>query len=655
MENTAMMGPIGFIGQGYVGKNYADDFERRGFSVVRYSLEEPYIHNKEVVGKCDVVFIAVPTPTTPQGFDYSIVEQMLSLVGDGGVAIIKSTVLPGTTKILQEKFPKLTILFSPEYLREATAAHDAAHPHAIIVGVPVDDGRHKEAAQQLVSILPPTPTVHIIGSTEAEMAKYAQNVVGYSDILMFNILYDLSQTLGADWEGIRQGLDADPNIAKHFARPVHKSGRGAGGHCLIKDFAALRMLYEKNLPHDTTGLGVLRALEEKNKDLLLSTNKDLNLLHGVYGAPKHIFVVFGTRPEAIKFFPLIHKMKADPRLKVTVCVTGQHREMLDQVLRLANIVPDIDLNLMQHNQSLDSLSSRVLLGVGEALDNIKPDRVMVVGDTTSAMFGALAAHYRRIPVSHVEAGLRSGNIYAPWPEEINRKVITSMADQHFAPTEHAALELEKENIPKETVHLTGNTVVDALLAVRSLIDATPELVHFWDPLKERQRGRRLILVTSHRRENFGVGMHNIAEALLKILERKDVAIVLPLHANPNVRDVLGVRLAGHPQVEMIPPQEYASFVALLALSDIVLTDSGGLQEEAPTFGKPVLVMRETTERPEGVIAGTARLVGTDVEMIVAETNRLLDDKEHYKSMSQAHNPFGDGTASDKIIDVILKH
>lgn len=654
MENNAARASIGFIGQGYVGKNYADDFERRGFGVVRYSLEEPYRNNKDAVGECGIVFIAVPTPTTPAGFDSSIVEEALGLVEAGNIAVIKSTMLPGTTKILQEKFPGLTILFSPEYLREATAANDAAHPHAVIVGMPIDDEKHQRAAQRLVEVLPDATATHIIGSTEAEITKYAQNIVGYGDIVMFNILYDITQTLGANWDGVYKGLDADPNIAKHFAKPVHKSGRGAGGHCLIKDFAALRMFYEATLPEDTAGASVLSALEAKNKSLLLASKKDVDIVRGVYGKPKHIFIVFGTRPEAIKFFPIIHRLKKEPSLKVTVCVTAQHREMLDSILRLANIVPDIDLNIMQHNQTLDALSSRVLLGVGEALDTAKPDRVMVVGDTTSAMFGALAAHYRRIPVSHVEAGLRTGNIYAPWPEEINRKIITSLADQHFAPTERAAKELEKENVPKHTIHMTGNTVVDALLIVSDFVKKTPELAHFWDSLKERQKGRRIILVTSHRRENFGKGMHNIADALLKILERKDIAIVLPLHSNPNVQDTLGTRLSNHPQVELIAPQEYAEFVSLLNACELVLTDSGGIQEEAPTLGKPVLVMRDTTERPEGIEAGTALLVGTDVNKIVAETFKILDDKDHYNKMSRAHSPFGDGKASERIAKIIIE-
>ena len=368
---------------------------------------------------------------------------------------------------------------------------------------------------------------------------------------------------------------------------------------------------------------------------------------------KSFFVLFGTRPEAIKLFPVVKRLKAQAGVRVIVCVTAQHREMLDQVLKLAKIIPDIDLDLMENNQSLDKLSARILISVGEALDRMRPDRVVVQGDTATAMIGSLAAYYRRIPVSHVEAGLRSGNIYAPWPEEVNRKIVTAIADQHFAPTKLAAEMLEKENVPRERVYITGNTIVDALLATKEMIESNPALACRWDDVKKRQGNRRIILVTTHRRENFGDGMDRIADALLRILQREDVAIVLPMHLNPNVRDILGTRLAGHPRAEIIAPQEYADFVGLLSLADIVLTDSGGIQEEAPSFGKPVLVMRDTTERPEGVLAGTARLVGTDRDRIVAETFLLLDKPDHYLAMSRAHNPFGDGLASERIVRVML--
>ena len=368
---------------------------------------------------------------------------------------------------------------------------------------------------------------------------------------------------------------------------------------------------------------------------------------------KRFFVVFGTRPEAIKLFPVVKQLQDQNAIEVIVCVTAQHREMLDQVLTLTNIVPDIDLNLMVTNQSLDNLSSRILLSVGEALDRTLPDRVVVQGDTATAMMGALAAYYRRIPVAHVEAGLRSGNIYAPWPEEVNRKIVGSIADQHFAPTKLAAEVLLKENVPNERVYVTGNTIVDALLATKKLVESNPALAERWGPIKKRHGGRRIILVTTHRRENFGGGMDRIADALLQILEREDIAIVLPMHLNPNVRDILGTRLAGHPRAEIIPPLAYADFVGLLSLAHIVLTDSGGIQEEAPSLGKPVLVMRETTERPEGVLAGTARLVGTERDRIIAETFLLLDKPNHYLAMSRAHNPFGDGHASERIVKVML--
>jgi UDP-N-acetylglucosamine 2-epimerase (non-hydrolysing) len=368
---------------------------------------------------------------------------------------------------------------------------------------------------------------------------------------------------------------------------------------------------------------------------------------------KRIFVLFGTRPEAIKLFPVVKQLKAQDACEVVVCVTAQHREMLDQVLKLVKIAPDIDLDLMERNQSLDKLSARILLSVGEALDRVRPHRVVVQGDTATAMVGSLAAYYRRIPVSHVEAGLRSGNIYAPWPEEVNRKVVGTIADQHFAPTQLAADVLQKENVPSERIFVTGNTVVDALLATRELIQSDPALSRRWDDLKRRLGTRRMILVTTHRRENFGGGMDRIADALLRIIQREDVMIVLPVHLNPNVRNVLEARLASHPRAELIAPQEYADFVGLLSLAHIVLTDSGGIQEEAPSFGKPVLVMRDTTERPEGVLAGTARLVGTDLDRIIAETFLLLDDPAHYLEMSRAHNPFGDGHASERIVKVML--
>lgn len=274
---------IGFIGQGFIGKNYADDFEHRGFSVLRYALEEPYKENKEKIKDCDIVFIAVPTPTTPDGFDASLIMSLLPLVGPGKIAVIKSTVLPGTTKRLQEANPQITVLVSPEFLSEATAAHDAAHPPQNIVGLPVQSGAHKEAAKQLHSILPEAPHSLTCTSDEAELFKYAHNLNGYFQIILSNLLYDVARKIGADWAPIQAAIEADPLISGRYAKPVHKTGRGAGGNCFIKDFAAFRQLYESKL-QDEEGNAVLRALEQKNASLLTASGKDLDLLRGVYGA-----------------------------------------------------------------------------------------------------------------------------------------------------------------------------------------------------------------------------------------------------------------------------------------------------------------------------------------------------------------------------------
>jgi UDP-N-acetylglucosamine 2-epimerase (non-hydrolysing) len=368
---------------------------------------------------------------------------------------------------------------------------------------------------------------------------------------------------------------------------------------------------------------------------------------------KHFLILLGTRPEAIKLFPVIHRLKVEKNIGMTVCATAQHRQMLDQVLKLAKVVPDFDLNVMTPNQTLDHLTARLLCNIGEVLDRVQPTRVIVQGDTATAMSGALASYYHRIPVSHVEAGLRSGDIYAPWPEEINRKIVGSIADQHFAPTERAAQALRSENVSNERIHVTGNTVVDALILAKAMVEADPDLSSRWDGIRKHHGNRRIILVTCHRRENFGGGVLNIVNALQTILEREDVAVVLPVHPNPNVQDVFAARLSNHPRVVLISPQEYTDFVSLLSLSYLVLTDSGGVQEEAPSFGKPVLVMRETTERPEGVEAGTARLVGANYDRIVEETFRLLDDDETYAAMARSHNPFGDGRASERIVKVLL--
>lgn len=363
---------------------------------------------------------------------------------------------------------------------------------------------------------------------------------------------------------------------------------------------------------------------------------------------ERILVTFGTRPEAIKMFPVVFALRETQRFDVKVVVTAQHRELLDSVLAFAGIEPDLDLDLMVAAQSLDDLASRILSRFSEALDSLRPDRVLVHGDTLTTMMASLACYFRRIPVGHVEAGLRSGNIYSPWPEEVNRKVTAVIADLHFAPTQTAAAALRTENVAEQSIHVTGNTVIDALLFARSRIAADASLAPAIAPLMERFAGKRIIAVTAHRRENFGKGMEAISRALHQIAQREDVAIIYPLHPNPSVADVMRPALGGQPNIALISPLDYLDFVAMLSACNIVLTDSGGIQEEAPSLGKPVLVMRDTTERPEGIAAGTARLVGTDAVTIVEATNLLLDDEAAYQRMARAHNPYGDGTASQKI-------
>lgn len=370
------------------------------------------------------------------------------------------------------------------------------------------------------------------------------------------------------------------------------------------------------------------------------------------GAKPRILVTFGTRPEAIKMFPVVFALCETGRFDVRVVVTAQHRELLDSVLALASLRPDLDLGLMRPDQSLDGLASRILTSFGEALDTLRPDRVLVHGDTLTTMMASLACYFRRIPVGHVEAGLRSGNIYSPWPEEVNRKVTGVIADLHFAPTETAAAALCAENVDETSIHVTGNTVIDALLFAQGKLAADPSLAPAIAPLRERFRGKRIIAVTAHRRESFGAGMEEIAAALQDLARRDDVAIIFPLHPNPRVAQVMRPALAGYDNVALINPLDYLDFVAMMAASDIVLTDSGGIQEEAPSLGKPVLVMRDTTERPEGVAAGTALLVGACRETITAQATRLLDDDRAYRAMARAHNPFGDGKASLRIAEVI---
>jgi UDP-N-acetylglucosamine 2-epimerase (non-hydrolysing) len=363
-------------------------------------------------------------------------------------------------------------------------------------------------------------------------------------------------------------------------------------------------------------------------------------------------VIFGTRPEAIKLFPVINALKQQDKMLCEVLVSAQHREMLDQVLSITGITPDHDLNIMQSGQSLDALTARLLEGIGRVLDTSKPDRVIVQGDTATAMVGALAAYYRQIPVSHVEAGLRSYDIYQPWPEEVNRKIIGSIADQHFAPTNVSAAALKAEAVPVDRVFVTGNTVIDALHWITDRIARRPELAASLSDLETRFAGKKIIGITTHRRENFGDGMENIASAIKAIAARDDVACIFPVHLNPNVRAVMEKMLGDEPNVAMIEPLDYPNFARLLSLSHIMLTDSGGVQEEAPALGKPVLVMRDTTERPEGITAGTAKLIGTKKNRIVSEIFTLLDDDTAYSAMARAHNPFGDGKASQRIAEII---
>jgi UDP-N-acetylglucosamine 2-epimerase (non-hydrolysing) len=365
-----------------------------------------------------------------------------------------------------------------------------------------------------------------------------------------------------------------------------------------------------------------------------------------------VVVVFGTRPEAIKMFPVVHALRAMPDIETCVCVTAQHRDLLDQVLALSGIVPDIDLDIMQPDQTLDSLTARLIVALGAVFDAERPARILVHGDTLTTMVASLAAYYRRIPVGHVEAGLRSGDIHHPWPEEVNRRIVACIADLNFAPTQAAAEALRREGRAETGIHVTGNTVIDALLETRARIRDTPALAGEIAPLVARFRDRRIIAVTSHRRENFGEGMANIADAVRAIAARDDVAVIFPVHPNPNVRKVMDEALSGLANVAVIAPLDYPNFVGLLDASYIVLTDSGGVQEEAPSLAKPVLVMRETTERQEGIAAGTARLVGTDRDRIVSALATLLDDAGAYEAMARAHNPFGDGQAARRIARVV---
>ena len=367
---------------------------------------------------------------------------------------------------------------------------------------------------------------------------------------------------------------------------------------------------------------------------------------------KKILLVFGTRPEAIKMAPVYDMLKGSPGIDVRVAVTAQHREMLDQVLRLFEIEPDYDLNVMKPGQGLTEITAAVLAGLKPVLKDFAPDLLLVHGDTTTTVASSFAAYYQQIPVGHIEAGLRTGNIYSPWPEEINRKVTGAIARLHFAPTQRSAANLAAEGVAPQTVFITGNTVIDALIDVVERLEKNTQQSASFDAEFGIDATKRLILVTGHRRESFGGGFERICSALAKIAERNDVQIIYPLHLNPNVKGPVEFSLGALERVRLIPPQDYLPFVHLMRRADIILTDSGGVQEEAPSLGKPVLVMRDTTERPEAVDAGTVKLVGTDANLIVHETMALLDDSTEYETMSRAHNPYGDGLAAGRIHEVI---
>lgn len=370
--------------------------------------------------------------------------------------------------------------------------------------------------------------------------------------------------------------------------------------------------------------------------------------------PYRVLSVFGTRPEAIKMAPVVRALAATKGIEARVCVTAQHRGMLDQVLSLFAITPDVDLDIMRPGQDLTYVTTAVLQGMGPVLDEMQPDRVLVHGDTTTTLAASMAAFYRRVPVGHVEAGLRTGDLMAPYPEEMNRRLTDGIADLLFAPTEGARDNLLAEGVPAARVRVTGNTVIDALLTVKARLDADAPLRDEIDRRFPFAGQGRMILVTGHRRENFGPGFENICHALAELSERPDVAIVYPVHLNPNVREPVNRILGGRERVHLIEPVEYLPFVRLMDRATLIVTDSGGIQEEAPSLGKPVLVMRDVTERPEAVAAGTVRLVGSDTGTIVRETARLLDDEAAHAAMARARNPFGDGTAGTRIAEEILR-
>jgi len=365
-----------------------------------------------------------------------------------------------------------------------------------------------------------------------------------------------------------------------------------------------------------------------------------------------ILTVFGTRPEAIKMAPVVKALEASKVFDARVCVTSQHRQMLDQVLALFAIRPAWDLDIMKAGQTLNDITSGVLAGMAGVFDDWRPDRILVHGDTTTTFAASLAAYYRKIPVGHVEAGLRTGNRYSPWPEEMNRRLTGALADLHFAPTSRARDNLLAENAPADSVYVTGNTVIDALTMTRDRLLADAAQVRGYDDRFAFLGPKRLILVTGHRRESFGEGLRRMCLALADLAARGDVTVLYPVHLNPNVKGPVHEMLGGLPDIHLTEPEDYLPFVYLMNRSALIVTDSGGIQEEAPSLGKPVLVTRDTTERPEAVEAGTVIMTGTDRARIVAEASRLLDDAGHYERMSHAHNPYGDGHAARRIVSYL---
>ena len=367
---------------------------------------------------------------------------------------------------------------------------------------------------------------------------------------------------------------------------------------------------------------------------------------------KKLLIVFGTRPEALKMVPLIKKLKKESFFETKVCVTAQHRDMLDQVLDTFNIVPDFDLNLMSKNQTLSNLTSKILTQINSVLDSYKPELVFVHGDTTTTFAISLACFYKKINVAHVEAGLRTYNLYSPWPEEFNRQITSKITKFHFSPTENSKNNLVNENIPQRKIRVTGNTIIDTLYLALDLIKQK-KLDVFYKEKFVFDLAKKTILITAHRRENFGSGILNICEAIYKLSTKfNNINFVYPVHLNPNIKNIVEKKLSNLPNVFLIEPLDYLEFIFLMNQSSIILTDSGGVQEEAPSLNKPVLVMRDTTERPEAVEFGKVKLVGTNINLIVKEVSKLIDDKSYYNSFLANVNPYGNGTASKKIINFI---